>query len=117
MWPLSDAKIKALLADSETRTLKSRECCLRRDTPAEWLYIVLGGTVRLVCVAHSGRLIVAIDACQMHCTHHCLAQAGAVPTEHVKLYERGLRKRRGQRYDEAVVAEVAAEVGALIARL
>ena len=43
--------------------------------------------------------------------------AGVTPTEHVKLYERGLRKRRGRFYDEATVAEVATEVGELIACL
>lgn len=76
-----------------------------------------GGVPGLVRTARSGRSIVAIDGCQMHCTSHCLANAGVSPTEHVKLYERGLRKRRGQRYDEETVAEVASEVEGLIARL
>ncbi len=76
-----------------------------------------GGVPGLMRVARSGRPIVAIDGCQMHCASHCLANAGVTPTEHVKLYERGLRKRRGRFYDEATVAEVATEVGELIARL
>jgi uncharacterized metal-binding protein len=76
-----------------------------------------GGVPGLVRTARSGRPIVAIDGCQMHCASHCLAKAGVTPTEHVRLYERGLRKRRGQVYDEATVAEVASEVGELIARL
>lgn len=76
-----------------------------------------GGVPGLVRTARSGRPIVAIDGCQMHCASHCLANAGVTPTEHVRLYERGLRKRRGQLYDEETVAEVAGEVGELIARL
>ncbi|APX91750.1 putative zinc-binding protein [Franzmannia qiaohouensis] len=76
-----------------------------------------GGVPGLTRIARSGRPIVAIDGCQMHCASHCLANAGVTPTEHVKLYERGLRKRRGQRYAEETVAEVASEVGELIARL
>lgn len=53
---LGDAEIKALLADSEVRSLKSREWLFRQDTPAEWLYIVIGGAVRLVRAAADGRL-------------------------------------------------------------
>ncbi|HSP32305.1 MAG TPA: putative zinc-binding protein, partial [Halomonas sp.] len=55
--------------------------------------------------------------CQMHCASHCLSKAGVIPTEHVKLYENGLRKRRGQFYDEKTIEEVTAEVKGLIARL
>ncbi len=76
-----------------------------------------GGVPGLMKVARSGRPIVAIDGCQMHCASHCLARADVTPAEHVKLYERGLRKRRGRFYDEETVAEVASEVGELIARL
>lgn len=76
-----------------------------------------GGVPGLTRTARSGRPIVAIDGCQMHCASHCLAKAGVTPTEHVKLYERGLRKRRGQRCDEEAVVEVVSEVGELIARL
>ncbi|WP_444999975.1 putative zinc-binding protein [Halomonas mongoliensis] len=76
-----------------------------------------GGVPGLVRTARSGRPIVAIDGCQMHCASHCLANAGVTPTAHVRLYERGLRKRRGHFYDEATVAEVASDVGELIARL
>ncbi|HDZ47433.1 hypothetical protein LCGC14_0057310 [marine sediment metagenome] len=76
-----------------------------------------GGVPGLVRTARSGRPIVAIDGCQMHCASHCLSKAGVTPTEHVKLYENGLRKRRGQFYDEETVEEVTAEVKGLIARL
>lgn len=76
-----------------------------------------GGVPGLVRIARSGRPIVAIDGCQMHCASHCLAKADVIPTEHVKLYENGLRKRRGQFYDEQTIIDVTAEVKELIARL
>lgn len=76
-----------------------------------------GGVPGLVKTARSGRPIVAIDGCQMHCASHCLANAGVTPTEHVRLYERGLKKRKGRLYDEATIAAVTEEIGGLIARL
>ncbi|RCV88573.1 putative zinc-binding protein [Billgrantia montanilacus] len=76
-----------------------------------------GGVPGLVKTARSGRPIVAIDGCQMHCVTHCLANAGVTATEHVKLYEQGFRKRRGQSYGSEIINEVADQVGELIARL
>lgn len=76
-----------------------------------------GGVPGLVRTARCGRPIVAIDGCQMHCASHCLANAGVAPTKHVKLYENGLRKRRGQFYDEQTIKDVTAKVQALIAQL
>lgn len=76
-----------------------------------------GGVPGLVRTARSGRPIVAIDGCQMHCVTHCLANAGVTATEHVKLYEQGFRKRRGQSYDDETAHEVAEQVAELIARL
>lgn len=76
-----------------------------------------GGVPGLVRTARSGRPIVAIDGCQMHCVTHCLANAGVTATEHVKLYEQGFRKRRGKSYDDETVCEVTERVGELIARL
>ncbi|MBB3230743.1 putative zinc-binding protein [Halomonas stenophila] len=76
-----------------------------------------GGVPGLVRTARAGRPVVAIDGCQMHCARHCLANAGVTPTEHVRLYDQGLKKRKGRRYDEATIARVTEEVGELIARL
>lgn len=53
---LADDEIASLLEDSAPRTLKSREWLFRQDTPAEWLHIVISGTVRLVRSAGDGRL-------------------------------------------------------------
>ncbi|UYV19450.1 putative zinc-binding protein [Halomonas qaidamensis] len=92
--------------------------CLDHAGEAEMSCIagVGGGVPGLVRTAQSGRPIIAIDGCQMHCASHCLANAGVSPTKHVKLYESGLRKRRGQFYDEQIIDDVTAEVQALIAR-
>ncbi|MDI5932517.1 putative zinc-binding protein [Halomonas kalidii] len=76
-----------------------------------------GGVPPLVRLARSGRPIVAIDGCQLHCASHCLANAGVTPTEHIRLYDQGLRKRKGRLYGEATIAEVTEGVGELIARL
>lgn len=76
-----------------------------------------GGVPGLVRTARSGRPVVAIDGCQMHCARHCLANAGVTPTEHVRLHEQGLKKRKGRLYDEATVERVTGRVGELIARL
>lgn len=53
---LSDEEVEALLGIGELRTLKSREWLFRQDTPAEWLHIVISGTVRLVRSAGDGRM-------------------------------------------------------------
>ncbi|MDN3555815.1 putative zinc-binding protein [Halomonas maura] len=76
-----------------------------------------GGVPGLVRTARAGRPVVAIDGCQMHCARHCLANADVTPTEHVRLYDQGLKKRKGRRYDEATIAAVTEQVGELIARL
>ncbi|WP_253446837.1 Crp/Fnr family transcriptional regulator [Halomonas sp. Y3] len=53
---LSDEEVEALLGIGELCTLKSREWLFRQDTPAEWLHIVISGTVRLVRSAGDGRM-------------------------------------------------------------
>lgn len=75
----------------------------------------VGGDVRsLVALARSGRPIVAIDGCKLHCVRCCLARHGVAPTAHYTLTERGLKKRFGEEFDrneaERVVAEIAAAI-------
>ena len=76
-----------------------------------------GGVPGLVRKAQSGRPIVALDGCQMHCTAHCLDKAGVSATHHLRLYEQGFKKRRGRRYDddcvEAVITQLIPIVDAL----
>ena len=47
----------------------------------------------MVKKAISGRTIVAIDGCPLHCVKHCLALHGVEPTWHYTLTELGLKKR------------------------
>ncbi|MFO8046938.1 MAG: Crp/Fnr family transcriptional regulator [Halomonas sp.] len=53
---LSDEEVDALLEASELRTLTPREWLFRQETPAEWLHIVISGTMRLVRSAGDGRM-------------------------------------------------------------
>ncbi|WP_280554127.1 Crp/Fnr family transcriptional regulator [Halomonas sp. 25-S5] len=53
---LDEDQLEALLQDTEVRTLKTREWLFRQDAPAEWLYVVISGAVRLVRSAGDGHL-------------------------------------------------------------
>ncbi|MDZ7851708.1 MAG: Crp/Fnr family transcriptional regulator [Halomonas sp.] len=53
---LDDERLEDLLEYSQVRTLKAREWLFRQDAPAEWLYVVISGVVRLVRSAGDGRL-------------------------------------------------------------
>lgn len=52
-----------------------------------------GGVGVLVNKAASGRPILAIDGCHLHCANLCLAQHGIVADVHVTLSDHGVRKR------------------------
>lgn len=57
----------------------------------------VGGNVpALVKKARSGRRIIALDGCQLHCVTGCLAQRGVTADVHLTLNEYGLRKRYGE---------------------
>lgn len=58
-----------------------------------------GGVTGLVRTARSGRAIVALDGCVLHCVRACLAQAGVVPDVHLTLSDYGVRKRRHADFD------------------
>ncbi|WP_312703760.1 putative zinc-binding protein [Stutzerimonas nitrititolerans] len=54
----------------------------------------VGGRVNsLVNKANSGRPILAIDGCPLHCARACLAQHGVTADVHITLSSYGLRKR------------------------
>lgn len=55
-----------------------------------------GGVPSLVRTARSGRFIIAIDGCPLHCTRASLAREGVRPQLHVTLSEAGVRKRYGE---------------------
>lgn len=67
----------------------------------------VGGKVSaLVKTARSGRPIMVIDGCPLHCARECLANVGVVPDDHVRLYDFGFRKHYGQSYGDESVEEV-----------
>lgn len=62
----------------------------------------VGGRVSsLVNKANSGRAILAIDGCPLHCACACLAQHGVVANVHITLSSYGLRKRYREECSEA----------------
>ncbi|MCF7201735.1 putative zinc-binding protein [Pseudomonas oligotrophica] len=76
----------------------------------------VGGRVEaLVKKAHSGRRILAIDGCPLHCARACLAQHGVTPDVHVTLSSYGLRKRYRQDCSEEEVAALFEDMKAIIA--
>ena len=52
-----------------------------------------GGVKGLVQMAQSGRTIVVLDGCPLHCSAACLNQVGVRPDIHLTLTEHGNRKR------------------------
>lgn len=68
---------------------------LDREKLAEMSCITgVGGGIRpLVKMACSGRPILALDGCAMHCVRRCLAQVDVTATVHVDLSRAGVRKR------------------------
>jgi len=60
-----------------------------------------GGIKNLVKKAQSGRIIVALDGCQLHCVKGCLAQHDVKPTLHYTLTEHGIKKQNQTDYEES----------------
>ena len=52
-----------------------------------------GGVKLLVKTAASGRPIIVLDGCPLHCAKQCLANQGIEPTVHIDLSEHGVKKR------------------------
>ncbi|EMU5673794.1 zinc-binding protein [Pseudomonas aeruginosa] len=82
------------------RQISRRATALRLDRArlAEMSCIAgVGGDVPLlVRRARSGRPILALDGCPLHCVKGCLARHEVVPTLHLTLSEHGLKKRYGE---------------------
>lgn len=68
---------------------------LDREQIAEMSCIAgVGGDVdSLVKLATSGRSIIALDGCALHCVRNCLHRHGVQPTLHYTLSDLGVRKR------------------------
>lgn len=58
-----------------------------------------GGVEGLVRTARSGRPILALDGCVLHCVKACLARAGVEADTHLTLSDHGVRKRRHADFD------------------
>lgn len=80
--------------------------CLDRSRHAEMSCIAgVGGDVpSLVRLAKSGRPVIAIDGCPLHCARHCLARHAVQPAMHLTLTKVGVKKRYHAKFseDEAV---------------
>lgn len=81
---------------------------LDREGIAEMSCIAgVGGDVAsLVKVARSGRPIIALDGCPLHCVRNCLQRHGVQPTQHHTLSELGIRKRYHADFTAAEAEEV-----------
>lgn len=77
----------------------------------------VGGNVpALVRKAQSGRRIIALDGCQLHCVTGCLSQHGVSADIHLTLNEYGLRKRYGEDCSPEEADALFDEVSALLAQ-
>ncbi len=60
----------------------------------------VGGNVPgLVKTARSGRPVIALDGCPMHCTKSCLEQHQVEPALHINLRQHGYKKRKHVDFD------------------
>lgn len=76
---------------------------LTRDGLAEMSCIAgVGGNVpTLLRIARSGRTILALDGCPLHCVSGCLSQAGVSAGRHLTLSDFGVVKRKHHDFDPA----------------
>ncbi len=81
---------------------------LDREQKAEMSCIAgVGGDVRaLLKTAHSGRKILVLDGCPLHCARSCLARHAIEPGAHVDLSQFGVKKNFHQDAEPQVVQEV-----------
>lgn len=76
----------------------------------------VGGRVSsLVNKANSGRPILAIDGCPLHCARACLAQHDVIADVHITLSSYGLRKRYREDCSEAEADALFEDMRSIIA--
>lgn len=68
-----------------------------------------GGVEGLVRTARSGRRILALDGCILHCVSACLSRAGVRPDLHLTLSDYGVKKRKHADFDPAEAERVFSE--------
>ncbi len=81
---------------------------LDREKLAEMSCIagVGGGVKPLVKKAKSGRKIIALDGCHLHCVKSCLAQHDIESSLHYTLTDQGIKKQYHQDFSSTDVIEV-----------
>jgi uncharacterized metal-binding protein len=74
---------------------------MNREGSAQMSCVVgVGGHVpSLVKIAKSGRKIIALDGCHLHCVKGCLAQHDITPTVHYTLTKFGIKKKYKTDFD------------------
>lgn len=71
----------------------------------------VGGDVpSLVRVATSGRSIIVLDGCPLHCARNCLRRHGVHPTQHFDLSQQGVKKIQHGSYSDEQAQQVYEEV-------
>ncbi len=67
----------------------------------------VGGDVKpLVRTAQSGRPIIALDGCPLHCARHILKRHGLTPDKHYDLSKIGVKKTKHEDFDPQEAAAV-----------
>lgn len=81
-------------ASNAAQLTNSMAVRLDRSQLAEMSCIAgVGGDVKpLVNTASSGRPILVLDGCPLHCAKHSLARHGIQPTQHIDLSTQGIKK-------------------------
>ncbi len=83
-----------------------------RDQLAEMSCIagVGGGVKSLVRKAKSGRSIISLDGCHLHCVKSCLSMHGIESTYHYTLTDYGIRKKYHMDFSPSDVSDIKARV-------
>jgi len=81
---------------------------LDRDHIAEMSCIagVGGGVKSLVKKAKSGRKIISLDGCPLHCVKNCLAQHSIKSTYHYTLTNYGIKKKYHMDFSSSDVSDI-----------
>ncbi|WP_444997483.1 putative zinc-binding protein [Aliikangiella sp. IMCC44359] len=69
-----------------------------------------GGVEPLVKKAKSGRKIISLDGCHLHCVKHCLSKHNIESMSHYTLTEFGIKKKYHKDFLPSDVANVKAKV-------
>ena len=85
---------------------------LNREKKAEMSCIAgIGGNVKsLVKLAKSGRTVIALDGCALHCAKSCLAQQSIPATMHYTLTDYGIKKQYNFDFEASDVERIKQKV-------